>query len=131
MKPSIQQRVMHHAHIIFRAQLLESPITWSEALCRAWELYYLRQWLRQGVVQFTYVKQDGTLREAHGTLNPDVIPDDQQPTGKQQALIDDGLQQPNWKSINYYDLDKAAWRSLRAANLVAIVRTLPITMIEC
>ena len=104
---TIQQRVMHYAHIIY-----QSPgCSWSEALQDAWTLYYLREYFKRGVVRFTYLKQDGTWREARGTLNPDIIPPSKAPTGRQQAMIDAGLAQPNYKSIAYYDLDKEAWRA--------------------
>ena len=120
MNTSIQQRVMagnarqrnqttvmHWAHIIYQA----GGCDWSTALLSAWTIYYLREYLKRGVVRFTYLKQDGTWREARGTLNADIIPPSKAPTGKQQAMIDAGLAEPNYKSIAYYDLDKEAWRA--------------------
>ena len=102
-----QTNVMHWAHIIYQA----GGCDWSTALLSAWTIYYLREYLKRGVVRFTYLKQDGTWREARGTLNADIIPPSKAPTGKQQAMIDAGLAEPNYKSIAYYDLDKEAWRA--------------------
>ena len=107
MNTTIQQRVMHYAHIIYQAGWCD----WSTAVTSAWTLHYLREYLKRGVVRFTYLKQDGTWREARGTLNTDIIPPSKAPTGRQQAMIDAGLELPNYKSIAYYDLDKEAWRA--------------------
>ena len=107
MTTTIQKRVMHWAHTIYQSGIS----TWSEALQAAWTLHYVRQYLKRGVIRFTYLKHDGTWREARGTLNPDIIPPSKAPTGVQQALIDAGLAQPNYKSVAYYDLDKEGWRA--------------------
>ena len=107
MTTTIQQRVMHYAHIIYNA----GGCNWSEALQTAWDMHYLRRWLALGIAEFTYLKRDGTERTARGTNCPELIPPSKAPTGHQQLDIDAGLQEPNYKSIAYYDLDKEAWRA--------------------
>ena len=136
---SIQQRVMHYAHILYNetpwelTSILTDGIEsrWKEALRRAWELHYLREMLAHGIVEFTFIKKDGTLRTARGTNYPDLIPPRCAPSGRQQAEIEAGLTEPNWKSIPYYDLDKEAWRAFSIENFVQVNRVLAITPIEC
>ena len=107
MNTSNQQRVMHWAHAIYQS----ADCTWSEALQTAWTIHYVRQYLKRGVIRFTYLKHDGTWREARGTLNPDIIPPSKLPKGTLAREIALGLKEPNYKSIAYYDLDKEAWRA--------------------
>ena len=63
----------------------------------------LRDQLRLGVLDFSYKKTDGTLREARGTKNLDEIPEDKHPIGGTS---------PGDSVITYFDLDKGAWRSV-------------------
>ena len=136
---SIQQRVMHYAHIIYKQMpwdLLSIPTPnpgslWKEALQAAWELHYLHEMLAHGIVEFTFIKKDGTLRTARGTNYPDLIPPRCAPSGRQQAEIEAGLTEPNWKSIAYYDLDKEEWRAFSIENFVQVNRVAAITPIEC
>ena len=107
MTTTIQQRVMHWAHAIYQSGYYQ----WSEALREAWTIHYLREYLRRGIVRFTYVKKDGTLRTARGTNNEDIIPPSKLPKGILAREIALGLKEPNYKSIAYYDLDKEAWRA--------------------
>ena len=127
MSTSIQQRVMHYAHHIHNTH----TCSWREALLRAWDLHYLRQMLAHGVVEFKYVKEDGTLRTARGTNCPDLIPPSKAPTGHQQLDIDAGLQQPNYCSIPYYDLDREAWRAFSIQRFLQVNRVMTFTPIEC
>ena len=127
MTPTIQTRVMHHAHIIYQA----GGCNWSEALQAAWDLYNMRLWLAHGVAEFTYIKQDGTERVARGTNYPEIIPPSKAPSGRQQLAIEAGLAQPNYKSIAYYDLDKEEWRAFSVEKFRTLDRVLAITPIEC
>jgi len=62
-----------------------------------------RKMLQKGKVHFEYAKVDGTLREALGTLNPELIPVEMQP--KESRPTD-------YVNLRYFDLDKNAWRSI-------------------
>lgn len=55
-----------------------------------------------------FVKKDGTVREAHGTLDLNRIPEDQHPKG---------LRTPPPHVFTYWDIDKQAWRSFRLNSL--------------
>lgn len=60
----------------------------------------LKKKLEKGEVKFTYVKVDGTLREARGTTKMEMIPEDLHPKN------------PSGKYVAYFDLDKNEWRSI-------------------
>ena len=107
MKPTNQRRVMHYAHILYKT----GEYSGSNALKIAWTIHYLRHYLNRGIVRFTYVKRNGELREARGTWCPELIPPSRSPKGIVQAEIEQGLRQPDYTSIAYFDLDKEAWRA--------------------
>ena len=121
-----QQTVMHHAHIIYNA----GGCNWSEALQAAWDLHYLRRWFALGVAEFTYTKQDGTIRTARGTLCTELIPPSKTPKGTLEREIELGLAQPNYKSIAYYDLDKEDWRSFSIEKFGTLDRLLYLKSVE-
>lgn len=63
----------------------------------------LRKRLAGGAIRFYFEKKDGTLREAVGTLQPGLIPYEHLPKGEREASP---------MVVNFYDLQKSAWRSL-------------------
>ena len=105
MKTStIRQKVMHYAHSLYGT--LE--MTWRDCLRRAWKIIRLVIRLHEGSVYFTYLKTDGTLRKAFGTLRVgDIAPS----SGSR-------MKKPNHSVICYFDLDKWQYRSFRIRNLV-------------
>lgn len=67
-------------------------------------------------VAFSYFKKDGKLRNAVGTLNPNLIPEEHRIKEKDSSS--------NTKRVNfsYFDLEKNAWRSLnKECNQVSII----------
>ena len=72
----------------------------------------LREDLSKGAVKFSYMKKDGSVREAFGTTNMNFIPIEQQPSDP------DYIGNPN--QIRYYDLDKKEWRSFISDNLETV-----------
>ena len=54
-------------------------------------------------VTFSYLKADGTIRNALGTLNEGLIPDLMKP---KDSSFNAGV------NLRYYDLEKEGWRSL-------------------
>ena len=127
MKTSIQQRVMHYAHIIYNP----ATCTWSEALQRAWELHYMKELLARAIVEFTYVKKDGSERVARGTNYGEIIPPSKMPSGALARKIALGQAEPNYCSIPYFDLDKEEWRAFSVERFVQVKRVMAITLIEC
>lgn len=70
--------------------------------------------LRKGKVRFKYYKVDGEIREAYGTLNKDIIGDENLPKGDKDIHVSE-------YNIRYFDLEKKAWRSFKSSNLISII----------
>jgi hypothetical protein len=64
-------------------------------------------------VYFSYFKKDGSIRNAIGTLNENLIPADLRP---KDSSANTG------SNLKYFDLDKKAWRSLQIdCSMVTII----------
>lgn len=83
--------------------------TMSEALKTAWVNVKLRAALNKRIVKFYFVKVDGSLREAYGTLMSDRIP----------ATSGDNRKRNDTVQV-YYDTEKEAYRCYKKANLIKI-----------
>jgi len=66
--------------------------------------------LHAGAVEFKYRKKNGEIREARGTLNIDVMGEDNAPKGTGYDITD--------TNIRYYDLNSKGWRSFIVENLI-------------
>ena len=77
------------------------------AMRAAWEIEKIRDYLRTGLVSFSYAKVNGDCRTALGTTNPLLIPADKMP----KSAADPDLSKERLGIITYYDLDKDGWRS--------------------
>lgn len=70
--------------------------------------------LREGIVHFWFLKNDGTLRSAYGTLVMDIIakhggiPESDERA--RRSPRDTGV-------VSYYDLEKDAWRCFKADSI--------------
>lgn len=80
--------------------------TMAEALKVAWLNAKVTKAMRTGIVQFFFMKVDGTLRQAFGTLDPHRLPETQG-SGHRPA---DTVQV-------YYDTEKQEYRSFKKCNL--------------
>lgn len=68
--------------------------------------------MKSRIVEFYFVKKDGTVRQAFGTLQDDVI----------LPLIKDATnRQPNPELVTYYDTVKRQFRSFRKENFKSYV----------
>lgn len=83
--------------------------TMAEALKCAWANYKLRTAMASRIVKFYFVKVDGSIREAWGTLASNIVPE----TKGTDRKANDTLQ-------TYYDTEKADWRCFKRANLIRI-----------
>lgn len=70
----------------------------------------LKEELQKRAVRFRYTKKDGTERFALGTLNKDIMLEDNVPNGT-------GKEYPE-NQIRYYDLNSEGWRSFLSENLI-------------
>ena len=68
--------------------------------------------MREGVCHFIYVKKDGSVREAMGTLDRSVL---------NATLKGTGDSPETWGCCYYHDVIKGGARSFRWANLVAVL----------
>ena len=64
----------------------------------------LKKKLHEGVVEFTYIKKDGSERKAKGTLNFEIIEELGGP-------IPTGQITPPVYTTRYFDIEKEEWRS--------------------
>lgn len=106
-KTNFRVRVMKYAWAIFRA----TKQAWRVCMIKAWQLYRLAKAMRQGVVAFYYLKADGTVRKAHGTLQN--LPAGATLNGKKRT-------KPSYKTLAYFDTDKSAFRCFKVENLICV-----------
>ena len=84
--------------------------TMAEALKTAWRNIKLRTAMQQRICKFYFMKVDGSIREAYGTLKDSLIP----ATGESNRKKNDTVQ-------TYFDTEKGEWRCFKKANLINIV----------
>ena len=71
--------------------------------------------LQEGETHFTFIKKDGSLRQAVGTLNLDLVPD-----ADKQFKNEEGTREERTDQTSYYDLEKNAWRCCKYINVTEI-----------
>ena len=77
----------------------------------------LREKLQQGKTNFVFKKKDGSRRQAVGTLNFDLIPEeDTQFKSEEQR-------EERQDQVTYYDIEKMAWRCCKTENILEIEGT--------
>ena len=75
-------------------------------------LVKLKEAMRNGVVEFTYLKKDGSERVAKGTLNSEIMGECNMPKGTMDYASD--------STTRYFDVNSNGWRSFSNTNLVSI-----------
>lgn len=78
--------------------------TFSEALTYAWSVIKFQWSLCLGIVKFKYLKKDGSVRQATGTLCD--VP---------KAA---GSRPKNYGVVTYFDLDAQEYRSFQSHSLI-------------
>ena len=79
----------------------------------------LLQALGEGEVTFTFLKKDGTLRTAHGTLRHGICREFDEYSYANEKSDDEAVEWP-YDVFVYWDLDRQGFRSFRAEDLEAI-----------
>ena len=74
----------------------------------------LRDEMLARVVEFDFVKKDGSTRHAFGTICPDMLP---KVEGESSDKPNKDVAK-NWGNFNYYDTEKQSWRSFSVVNLI-------------
>jgi len=106
---------MNNSNLFFRAwsiKKLNPKYTFRKALMQSWRAEKLYRSMRGGnVVEFVYIKLDGSIRIASGTI-PEL--NDQFSTSERvKTLAQNSV-------VNYFDLEANGWRSFKADRLQAI-----------
>lgn len=82
-------------------------ITMSEALKKAWSLAKLKKQMLAGIVKFHFVKVNGEIREAFGTLKAELISYETKGSNRK----------PNDTLFTYFDTEKQEYRCFKKWNL--------------
>jgi hypothetical protein len=96
----------------------------SKAFKCAHTIYRLTNELAKGLLEFSYMKDDGTLRHARGTLCDGVSDRFDEWKRKQAEKPKDKKAESKNKPreiITYWDLDKEGFRSFRADRLIEVI----------
>lgn len=107
-RSKMMRSIMSTAWRISRIE--ELPI--GQCMKSAWDNFKLKERLGSGVVAFTFVKVDGTIRKAVGTLCPELMP--------KGAVESSRNSNPHPRTQIYYDLEAEGFRRFRKANLLSI-----------
>ena len=70
--------------------------------------------LKEGIVEFEFIKKDGTVRSAKGTLEPSLLPPPK-PEGDSEVAAP---RKKNESVFVYYDLEKNSFRSFVKASFL-------------
>lgn len=83
---------------------------------KADEIMLLQEKMMEQAVKFSFVKKDGTIRDAIGTRNLALMI---QEDGKRYEFKTSGKPEcPT--TLGYWDLEKKAWRSLTLINFIGL-----------
>lgn len=95
----------------------EAEFDQSKALRQAYLVRELLGHLGFGIVTFEYVKRDGTLRTARGTLCQRLMPQQEADKVERHEKRERDYDRTDFA---YWDWDKKAFRAFRAENVVRI-----------
>ena len=116
MPNDIHSRVFHMAWVLHKHRP-DHP--WPKIVGYAWYFHHLRVLMRTNIVQFSYFKTDGSIRQARGTLCPSLIPEDKRPKTESPKK----KRKEHYETFPYYDLDREAWRSFKITEFIGIGTT--------
>jgi hypothetical protein len=85
--------------------LYKKGLSFGEAQRKAWKVLKLKEAMKVGEVEFTFLKKDGSIRPAKGTLQINY----QKKTNRTSPI----------DVIAYFDIEKQSFRSFKAENLIA------------
>lgn len=74
----------------------------------------LKKMMKNGVVAFDFLKKDGTIRRAHGTLDSSILPP--------MDTTKTSTRKVNPNVFVYYDIDKESFRSFIKDNFIGLVK---------
>ena len=116
MNTNPNSRVLHMAHILHTNR---PDFAWSDMVRYAWYFHRFREALKAGVVTFSFFKEDGSIREAKGTLNGVLIPAEDLPSSDCHPKHPT---KESYSSVAFYDIDKKGWRAFNICRFIGFVR---------
>ena len=75
----------------------------------------LKSEMRKGVVEFSYTKKDGSTRIAKGTLNFEIMGEENTPKS--------GVEYDSETTTRYFDINSEGWRSFKNDNFLEILNS--------
>jgi hypothetical protein len=87
----------------------ETTQSWGAAQRQAWAVIRLRNAMAAAAVQFSFVKENGEVRKANGTLCANLFTYESKGTGAAAKPC----------VVRYWDLDANGYRSFNAGRLIA------------
>lgn len=103
----MNSKVLKKAWAWFRSELFA---TFKEALQAAWNKYRLLAKLHTAVIEFRFVKADGSIRDAIGTLLSEHV--------SYQAKGSERKNNP--LQVSFWDVERNAFRSVNVTRLLNI-----------
>ena len=103
MKATNLKNIMSLAWQFFK----QTGISFSECLKKAWANFKLKKEMQTKIVKFYFQKVNGEIREAWGTLSPDLMPKIEQNQRKQNDTVQ-----------VYFDTEINEFRCFKKFNLV-------------
>ena len=93
-------------HVAGYIQKSRPELCWQACMYMAWRVAHCKYAMRSGAVEFSFIKVHGQIRDAVGTTNLDLIPEEKQPKG----LVKHDEQ---YATVAFFDLEKGEWRCFR------------------
>ena len=119
---------MHVAYVLHDNK---PDFPFADCLRYAWWFWHFHRALRNGVCKFSYFKgnpadYEGSrpIRQATGTLNELLIPEDKRPKGD----MSDGAARVSYTACANFDLEKGEWRSFRYVDFIGYVEFWELTV---
>jgi hypothetical protein len=95
-----------------RAMVIQSR-TQSDLLAgmKSMMIQNLKEKMTNGVAHFLFLKKDGSVREAWGTLNRSLV---------SKYINGRGESRETYSTSAYFDVEKAEWRSFRWESIIQV-----------
>ena len=93
-------------HVAGYIQKRRPELCWQACMYMAWRVAHCKYVLREGQVAFSFIKLNGQIRDAEGTTNLALVPEDKQPKGLVPI-------QEQYATVAFFDLEKNEWRCFR------------------
>lgn len=85
--------------------------SFADCLKRAWQLFKMKMAMKVRNVQFFYMKVNGEIRQAFGTLRSEAFAD----------TLKGSNRKPNEHLFTYFDCEKQEFRSFKKFNLINVI----------